>query len=208
MKIEIKHFSSLKVLFSFESENNTIKKTVEQAVKKGAYIRGADLRGADLRGADLTYADLTYADLTDADLTGANLRGAYLRGAYLRGADLTYADLTYADLTDADLTGVNLRGAYLTGAYLRGADLRGADLSNIKIKKAIVFTGLYKYVAVPIIAEDDETYIKLGCHLRKVSEWEQDFWNNPSEFPNDNSIKSQMRVFAFETAKKWIELNK
>jgi hypothetical protein len=188
MKIEIKHFSSLKVLFSFESENNTIKKTVEQAVKKGAYIRGADLRGADLRGADLTYADLTYADLTDADLTGANLRGAYLRGAYLRGADLTYADLTYADLTDADLT--------------------GADLSNIKIKKAIVFTGLYKYVAVPIIAEDDETYIKLGCHLRKVSEWEQDFWNNPSEFPNDNSIKSQMRVFAFETAKKWIELNK
>ena len=119
-KIEIKSvFGS--VLFSFEKEDNSIKDTLQEAVKQGAYLRGANLRGAyltdanlrgaDLRGAYLRGADLRGADLTGADLIGADLRGAYLTGAYLRGANLRGADLTGADLTGADLT-----GAYLTGA--------------------------------------------------------------------------------------------
>jgi len=94
------------------------------------------------------------------------------------------------------------------GAYLRDADLRGALIGEVKIKKAIVFTGIYKYIAMPIITEDDKTYVKLGCHLRTVEDWEKDFWNNPNEFPDDNSVKSQLRVLAFETCKKWIEINK
>ena len=54
------------VLFEYEKENNTIKDTLIEAVKKCAYLRGADLRGADL---------------SDADLSGAGLRDAYLSGA-------------------------------------------------------------------------------------------------------------------------------
>ena len=61
-KIQIKTYLG-SILFEYEKENNTIKKTVEKAVR-------------------------TNADLTDADLTNADLRGAYLRGAYLTGADL------------------------------------------------------------------------------------------------------------------------
>ena len=60
IKIQIKSVFG-DVLFEYEKENNTIKDTLIEAVK-----RGADLRGADLR---------------DAYLGGANLRGAYLRGA-------------------------------------------------------------------------------------------------------------------------------
>ena len=131
IKIQIKsrHFGP--VLFEYEKENNTIKDTLIEAVKKGAdltgayltgaYLKGADLTGADLKGADLKGAYLTGADLTGADLTGADLTGAYLTGAYLKGADLTGADLKGADLKGAYLT-----GAYLTGAYLKGADLKGA----------------------------------------------------------------------------------
>ena len=78
---------------------------------------------------------------------GANLRGADLRGANLRGANLTGAHLR-----GAYLTGANLREADLTGAYLREADL------TVKIKKAIVLIGLYKYVTVPIISEDGTEY--------------------------------------------------
>ena len=89
------------VLFEYEKENNTIKDTLIEAVKKCADLRGADLSGADLRGADLSGADLRDADLSDAYLRGADLSGADLRGAYLRGADLSGADL---------------RGAYLRGA--------------------------------------------------------------------------------------------
>ena len=72
----------------------------------------------------------------------------------------------------------------------------------------MVIHGLYKYLTMPIIAEDGKYYIKLGCHLRSVEEWENDFWNNNNEFPDDGSIKSHLRVLAFETAKKWLEINK
>ena len=109
IRIKTRWFGS--VLFEYEKENNTIKDTLIEAVKKGAYLKGAYLTGADLTGADLTGADLT---------------GAYLKGADLTGADLKGADLTCADLTGADLTGADLKGADLTGADLTGADLKGA----------------------------------------------------------------------------------
>ena len=86
VKIEIKSILG-NVLFEYSKENNTIKDTIIEAVKRGADLGGADLRGAYLRGADLRGADLRGAYLRGADLGGAYLGGAYLRGAYLGGAD-------------------------------------------------------------------------------------------------------------------------
>ena len=77
-KIEIKSIFG-QVLFEYEKENNTIKDTLEQAVKRAANLYGADLRFADLCGADLRFADLRGANLCGADLRFANLRGADLR---------------------------------------------------------------------------------------------------------------------------------
>ncbi len=57
-KILIKSRFTYKVLFEFETKDNTIKKTVEEAIKKGANLRRADLRRANLRGADLWGANL------------------------------------------------------------------------------------------------------------------------------------------------------
>jgi len=96
----------------------------------------------------------------------------------------------------ADLQGANLQGAYLQEAYLQ----------EEKIKTAIVFTGLYNYIVIPYITEKDEKRVKMGCYDRSLSEWENNFWNNYNEFPNDNSIKSNLRLMAFETAKKWFEI--
>ena len=115
-----------------------------------------------------------------ADLQGADLQGAYLQGAYLQGA--------------------YLRGAYLQGAYLRGAYLR------VKIKSVIVFTGLYDYFVIPYITEENEKRVKMGCFDRSLKEWEENFWNNDNEFPNNGSVKSNLRLMAFETAKKWLEI--
>ena len=61
---------------------------------------------------------------------------------------------------------------------------------------------------MPIITDEGNHYIKLGCYTRLVSEWEEDFWNNESEFPNNDSLKSQYRLMAYEFCKKWLELNK
>ena len=96
-KIEIKSIYG-SVLFSFETENNTIKKTLSEAVLRGANLGIADLRGANLSeavlsGADLSGADLGRADLSEANLSGANLSGANLDRADLRGANLDFSCL-------------------------------------------------------------------------------------------------------------------
>ena len=76
-KIEIKSIFG-NVLFEFEKENNSVKDTLIEAIKRDAYLCDANLRDAYLG---------------DADLRGANLCGADLRGAYLCDADLRGADL-------------------------------------------------------------------------------------------------------------------
>ena len=151
IKIKIKNRFTGNVLFTYESENNTIKETLVKSVEQGADLQGAHLWGADLR---------------DADLQGADLRGADLQGAHLRGA------------------------------YLQGE----------KISKAIVFTGLYKYIVIPYITESGDKRVKMACHDRTVEEWDSNFWNNNDEFPNDNSLKSNLRMMAYNTARTWFDL--
>ena len=71
IKIEIKNRWTGNILFEYLSENNTIKKTVSEAIKSEANLRRANLCGADLCGADLCGADLCGADLCEA-------KGAYM----------------------------------------------------------------------------------------------------------------------------------
>ena len=156
IKISIKNRWTGSILFEYSSVDNTLAKTVTEALKGGANLReanlreanlyganlyGADLYGADLREANLRGADLYGANLYGADLYGANLYGADLRGANLYGANLYEADLYGADLYGADLYGADLYGANLYGANLReanlyGANLYGADLYGADLREA------------------------------------------------------------------------
>ena len=125
-KIQIKHIYSSSILFEFEKEYNTIRDTVEKAVKQNVNLSEANLHGVDLYGADLSGANLRDVCLKGADLRWANLRGANLdnvdfRNAYLYKADLRGASLTYANFYKADLT-----RAHLVGANILYADLSGA----------------------------------------------------------------------------------
>ena len=121
VKIEIKNRWTGSVLFEYEKENNTIKDTLEKAVREGANLKGADLAGANLEG---------------ANLAGANLKGAYLKGANLAGADLAGADLKGANLKGANLKGANLKGTNLEGTNLEGAYLYVQD-SDINVKSVL-----------------------------------------------------------------------
>ena len=71
-RIEIKSISG-DVLFGLDKRNNTIKDTLEEAVKRGI--------------------ELSCADLFNANLCGANLEGASLQGACLRKSFLSYVNL-------------------------------------------------------------------------------------------------------------------
>ena len=50
IKIQIKSIWG-DILFEYEKENNTIKDTLEEAVRQGANLNGANLYGANLYGA-------------------------------------------------------------------------------------------------------------------------------------------------------------
>ena len=86
IKIQIKSVSG-KVLFELEKENNTIKETLEQAVKENANLEYANLEYANLGYANLEYANLGYANLEYASLNNANLTSASLNNANLNFAN-------------------------------------------------------------------------------------------------------------------------
>ena len=132
IKISIKNRWTGSIIFEYSSVDNTLAKTVLEALKGGADLRDADLRDANLCGANLCEANLCDANLRDANLCGANLCEANLCGANLRGSDLRGADLCGANLRDANLRDANLRRANLRGADLCGANLRDANLRRAK----------------------------------------------------------------------------
>ena len=81
MKIEIRSRRNGKLLFAHEAENNTLKITLEAAVRARAYLDGAYLARANLAGANLARAYLDGANLAGANLDGANLaNGEKLKG--------------------------------------------------------------------------------------------------------------------------------
>ena len=149
IKISIKNRWTGSILFEYSSVDNTLAKTVLEALKGGANLRGANLRGANLRGANLYGADLYGANLRGADLREANLYGANLYGANLCGANLREADPRGADLREADLREADLRGANLYGADLYGADLRGANLYGANLYGTDLCGAKGTYMACP-----------------------------------------------------------
>ena len=163
MKTKIKIESIFgKLLFEHEAEDNTIKKTLEEAVKNCANLRGANLGGANLGD----------ANLGDANLGGAYLRGAYLRGANLGGANLGGANLGGAYLGDANLRGANLGGAYLGGANLGGANLGGEwgkleSVSDILIVGPIGSRNGY----TTIYHTDKGVFVMCGCFRGTLDEF-------------------------------------
>ena len=161
MKLSILSRFNASILFEYEAEENSLKITLQVAVKTDADLYGADLRGANLYGANLYGADLRYANLRDADLRDANLRGANLYGADLRGANL-YG----ADLRDANLYGADLRYANLYGADLYGADLRDANLDGEKlVKTPLQLNNLKWFVLI------SDKYLRIGCQRFTIEEW-------------------------------------
>ena len=107
MKITIKSIFE-NVLFEHTCENNTLLKTLKEALKEDIDLKYVNLSGAKLSSADLRCANLSSADLSSADLSGAKLRHVDLSGAKLRYADLKGADLSSANLIGSDTTNTRL----------------------------------------------------------------------------------------------------
>ena len=174
IKIQIKSiFGDL--LFEHEKENNTIKDTVEEAVRQNVSLNGASLDGASLYGASLDGASLYGALLNGASLDGASLDGALLNGASLYRASLAGASLNGASLYGASLNGALLNGASLNGASLDRASLDGASLNGASLYGASLYraslNGAENIPYIPFTCPSDGAFIgwkKVSGHLIKL----------------------------------------
>ena len=186
-KIIIRNRFDGSVIFEHECENNTIKITVEQALRKEVSLYSADLRSANLSSADLSSADLRSANLSSADLYSADLRSA---------------DLSSADLSSADLRSANLSSADLRSADLRSADLRSANLSSAKNKESSYF---------PIFCQWSHSIIgnkiQIGCKEKTIEEWVNFFENSTEIYSTERDTQDFKQIKAvFYSYKSYLDI--
>lgn len=197
MKIEIKNRYTKEVIFSHECKNNTVKKTVLEAIRQNCNLRESDLSGSDLStcdlsGSNLSESDLSGSDLTLCDLSGSNLSRCNLRGSDLSESDLSESDLSWSNLRESDLSWSDLSWSDLSGSNLRGSDLRGSNLigSNGNCKEIkTVQTDIWHVCMTANV-------MQIGCEQHTLIEW-KNF--------NDDEI-SAMESGALEFWKNWKKL--
>ena len=189
MKITIKSINKMKitiksifenVLFEHTCENNTLLKTLKEALKEDI---------------DLKYVNLSGAKLSSAKLSSADLSGADLRYANLSNADLSDVDLSGAKLSNADLSGAKLRHVNLNGAKLRYADLKGVDLSSANLSGSdTTNTRLPIYSKWDFSIENDS--LNIGCKTKTFSEWKKWFEESEEEFSTERNTEDFKRIQA------------
>ena len=113
--ITIRRCDNNKVIFSHTCENNTIGKTVKEAIRQGI---------------SLVYANLLNADLSNIDFSGVNLSYANLSWSNLNDCNLSYADLSYSNCFRSDFNNCNLTGTNLKSVELDHTNLTNVDLIN------------------------------------------------------------------------------
>jgi uncharacterized protein YjbI with pentapeptide repeats len=112
-KIQIKSWCDESVLFEHETEDNTIKITLELAIKSKVNLNGSDLRYSDLRG----------SNLSDSNLSGSDLRGSNLSGSNLSGSNLNDKSKCLSGKTLIQIGGIGSRDAILT-IFITDKDIR------------------------------------------------------------------------------------
>ena len=193
IKISIKNRWTGSILFEYSSVDNTLAKTVLEALKGEADLREANLYEADLREADLYGADLRGADLREADLYGADLRGANLREADLYGADLRGANLREANLcrakgtymacpTDGSFIGWKKASGYIVKLQIpEDARRSSAGCEKCRCDKAFVIEiqnidGSNADIGM-ICSNHDENFVYAVGATVEVSDFDGDRWN-------------------------------
>lgn len=126
--IQIKTTSG-NVLYDHTCEDNSVTKTVEEAVKNNISLQGADLLASVLYGAKLRYADLRGADLRGANLVEANLIGAYLSNVK---ADHTTA-MFFPQCPDGEFVGYKKAGGKIV-KLLIPADAKRSSATTLKCR--------------------------------------------------------------------------
>ena len=127
-----------------------------------------------------------------------------MKSIYLKDENHNWKLFTYTNLSELDSEFKRLNITVGEGATVGewatvGSRAKVGEGATVGIYNAMFALNLYKY-AVSAYNSDGVDWVQLGCYLRKREDWDKDFWNNNSEFPNDNSDKSNARLRAYKIA--------
>lgn len=125
-KIEIRNTLGF-VMFEYECEDNTMKKTVENAVK----------HHVDLSNANLCGADLTNANLTNIKACNATFRDAVLKNAVLDNGILVNTDFVRTDLINTSFRMANVSLGNFISASMQNTVFSYADIYNARFESNI-----------------------------------------------------------------------
>ena len=188
IKISIKNRWTGSIIFEYSSVDNTLAKTVLEALKGEADLREANLYGANLYeanlyGANLYGANLYGADLREANLREANLREANLREANLYGANLYEAKGTYmACPTDGSFIGWKKASGYIVKLQIpEDARRSSAGGEKCRCDKAFVieiqnFDGTNADIET-VCSDHDKNFVYTVGATVEVSDFDDDRWN-------------------------------
>ena len=217
-KIQIKSIFG-EVKFEYECENNSIKKTVEHAVKKrinlsysnlsDSNLSYSNLSGSNLRGSNLSGSNLRGSNLSDSNLSDSNLSYSNLSYSNLRGSNLSDSNLSDSNLSYSNLSGSNLRGSNLSYSNLSGSNLRGSNLSDSNLRGSnLSYSRNTESAYLPIFCKWSNSIIgnkiQIGCKTKTIEEWEE-FFNSDEEFETKRGTDDFKQIQAvFESYKAYI----
>jgi uncharacterized protein YjbI with pentapeptide repeats len=113
-----------------ETESASLKRSLEEANRRGESLKGRNLTGANLAGVELAGADLEEALMERCNLEGANLAGANLKRAVLVRTELSGARLGGANLERANLSKANARRADFSDSLMKDAILEDTSFAD------------------------------------------------------------------------------
>lgn len=129
----------------FESNVDTLKEAIQNALNKGICLDNVDLSnqdlegvqmaGASLQGANLEGANLAFSNMAGSNLSGTNVRKATFNGANLQGAYFKDSDLHGANFSNSNLNNVDFRHKSINNSILR---INAASFTNAKMFDVIM----------------------------------------------------------------------
>lgn len=158
IKISIKNRWTGSIIFEYSSVDNTLTKTVLEALKGGADLSGADLSDANLSGADLSGADLRRANLYEA-------KGAYMTcptdGSFI-GWEKASGHIVKLQIPD------DARRSSAGGEKCRCDKAFVVDIKNIDGTKADIET---------VCSDHDGNFVYAVGATVEVSDFDDNRWN-------------------------------
>lgn len=115
----------------YESNTESIKECIEEAIQKGVILDNVDLSNLDLEGINLLGTSIQWANLENANLSFSDLRGCNFSNSNLRRARFFNSKLQGSILRDVDLNGANFTNSNLQSVDFRNNKTDGNLFRNV-----------------------------------------------------------------------------